>query len=240
MNSITKFNYQLLLSTNNLNHCLKQGCFTEVSFAGTFAKNSLESSHILEDPSSLTIKKVLVNTSNVEDTVTSPPKTPRSKRKQIGAKKCLTPFTKGSTPFAMKAEDLPQPPQEYQDSETSTSPSSHIPSLEDCSELMYKSSTTMDESSTSASKTFDETGSGCSTLVQSMENVSSALRHQQSMDNIPSLRPDTLSRSQSTDMVLVPSPSPRIKKRARKEQLLQQHKLFGKDVLDKISKESSN
>ena len=34
-----------------------------------------------------------------------------------------------------------------------------------------------------------------------------------------------------------PSPSPRVKKRARKEQLLQQHKLFGKHVLDKITKE---
>ncbi len=33
-----------------------------------------------------------------------------------------------------------------------------------------------------------------------------------------------------------PVASPRIKKRARKEQLLQQHKLFGKTVLDRISK----
>ena len=37
-------------------------------------------------------------------------------------------------------------------------------------------------------------------------------------------------------VVEVPVASPRIKKRARKEQLLQQHKLFGKDVLDRISK----
>ncbi len=35
-----------------------------------------------------------------------------------------------------------------------------------------------------------------------------------------------------------PVASPRIKKRARKEQLLQQHKLFGKTVLDRISKAS--
>ena len=33
-----------------------------------------------------------------------------------------------------------------------------------------------------------------------------------------------------------PVASPRVKKRARKEQLLQQHKLFGKTVLDRISK----
>jgi hypothetical protein len=33
-----------------------------------------------------------------------------------------------------------------------------------------------------------------------------------------------------------PVASPRVKKRARKEQLLQQHKLFGKHVLDRISK----
>jgi hypothetical protein len=37
-------------------------------------------------------------------------------------------------------------------------------------------------------------------------------------------------------LVEVPVASPRIKKRARKEQLLQQHKLFGKTVLDRISK----
>jgi len=42
--------------------------------------------------------------------------------------------------------------------------------------------------------------------------------------------------SNKGQLVEVPVASPRIKKRARKEQLLQQHKLFGKTVLDRISK----
>jgi hypothetical protein len=45
--------------------------------------------------------------------------------------------------------------------------------------------------------------------------------------------PISLNKGQLVD---VPVASPRIKKRARKEQLLQQHKLFGKTVLDRISK----
>jgi hypothetical protein len=44
--------------------------------------------------------------------------------------------------------------------------------------------------------------------------------------------------SNKGQLVEVPVASPRIKKRARKEQLLQQHKLFGKTVLDRISKAS--
>jgi hypothetical protein len=42
--------------------------------------------------------------------------------------------------------------------------------------------------------------------------------------------------SNKGQLVELPVASPRIKKRARKEQLLQQHKLFGKTVLDRISK----
>jgi hypothetical protein len=42
--------------------------------------------------------------------------------------------------------------------------------------------------------------------------------------------------SNKVQLLEVPVASPRIKKRARKEQLLQQHKLFGKTVLDRISK----
>lgn len=35
-----------------------QGCFTEISFAGTFAQTSMESQHRLEDASAIVIKKV--------------------------------------------------------------------------------------------------------------------------------------------------------------------------------------
>ena len=53
---------------------------------------------------------------------------------------------------------------------------------------------------------------------------------------------ETLHSSENSDRVHspedIPCPSPRVKKRARKEHLLQQHKLFGKHVLDKITQET--
>ena len=162
----------------------------------------------------------MVNTALTDEIITSPPKTPRSKRKQTGAKKASTPAS-----FRNEVEDMI--------SETSTSPSSHIPSLEDCSQSYFEPiSNSVDQSFYEPfTNSVDDTGSGCSTLVQSMENIQSAM---------PSQRPENSALSRSQSQEVVPSPSPRIKKRARKEQLLQQHKLFGKDVLDTISKENSN
>jgi hypothetical protein len=70
-----------------------------------------------------------------------------------------------------------------------------------------------------------ETSSGSHTVVQT------AL-----VSSIVQLVDDATMASGRGQPVEAPVASPRVKKRARKEQLLQQHKLFGKTVLDRISK----
>ena len=73
-------------------------------------------------------------------------------------------------------------------------------------------------------------------LTSSSETLRSDVQSPNSTASLsPRAQSSEISPVQSLDVV--PSPSPRLKKRARKEQLLQQHKLYGKDVLDRITKE---